>query len=88
MTLPGDAAQQQVCHPALPVRADDDRAGVVRFAELEDRVPDVPIGAHDKRAGVEALLARESGPLLGGRASVGALALVRSSSSISPKIGA
>jgi hypothetical protein len=72
----GDAAQQQIRQPALPVRADDDRAGVVRFAEVEDRAPHVPIGAHDKRTGVEAGRARESGTLLGGRASVGALEFV------------
>jgi hypothetical protein len=62
-----DAAEQHVRQPALPARADDDGASVVFGAEIEDRAPDVPIGARDERAGVEAHLARESGTLFCGR---------------------
>jgi hypothetical protein len=71
-----DAAEQHVRQPALPARADDDRASVVFGAEIEDRAPDVPIGARDERAGVEAHLARESRTLFCGRSSVGALEFV------------
>jgi hypothetical protein len=67
----------------LPALAEDDCASVVFGAEVEDRTPDVPIGVRDERAGVEAHLARESDTL-----SADARALVRSSSSISPKIAA
>ncbi len=42
-----DAAQQHTCQPALPARAKDDRASVVFGAEVEDRVPDIPIRARD-----------------------------------------
>src|ERR1019366_10512874 len=71
-----NAAQQHVRQPASSARADDDRASVVFGAEVEDRAPDVPIGARDERAGVEARLARESGTLFGGRSSVAALEFI------------
>jgi len=71
-----DAAQEHVRQPALPARADDDRASVVFGADVENRAPDVPIRAPDDWGGVEADLARESGTLCCGRLSVGALEFV------------
>ena len=73
---PRDAAEQHVRQATLPARADDDGASVMFGAEIEDRAPDVPIGARDERAGVEAHLARERCTLFGGRSSVAALEFV------------